>query len=46
VKKECINCGQSLVTDDDQLICVEKLNAGKTEEESVVPDDGFCKEWN
>jgi hypothetical protein len=35
-----------MVTEDDWLICVEKLKAGKTEEESIVDDDGYCEEWN
>jgi hypothetical protein len=37
---DCMSCGQSMVTEDDRLICTEKLKAGKTHEESIVSDDG------
>jgi hypothetical protein len=43
--RDCLNCAASFVTEDDRLICTEKLK-GKTEEESIVPDDGYCEEWN
>jgi hypothetical protein len=40
-----MSCGASFATEDVQLICIKKLK-GRTEEESIVPDDGYCEEWN
>lgn len=36
--KDCMNCSNSMVTDEDELFCVIK--------QKIVPDDGYCDEYN
>lgn len=36
--KDCMSCGHSMVTDEDELFCVIK--------QEIVPDDGYCDEYN
>jgi tRNA 2-selenouridine synthase SelU len=44
--KDCLNCSNSFGIKNERLICMEKQKAGKTVEESIVPEDGYCEEWN
>ena len=36
--KDCLSCGQSMVTDDDKLFCVVK--------EEIVEEDNVCSDYN
>lgn len=39
-EKNCFNCANSFVDDNDKLHCMVD------EKERIVEDDEFCKEWN
>jgi hypothetical protein len=44
--KDCLNCSNSFTMKDNRLICMDKQKTGKTVQESIVPEDGYCEEWN
>jgi hypothetical protein len=31
---------------DARLLCMTKQQDGKTVKESIVPEEGYCEEWN
>jgi len=37
-KKDCFNCGQSMVTDEDKLFCVAH--------QKIVNDEDVCEDYN
>ncbi|MDR2618108.1 MAG: hypothetical protein LBC62_04475 [Treponema sp.] len=44
--KDCTNCSNSFILRSNRLICIEKQKNGKTVQESIVDEDGYCEEWN
>jgi hypothetical protein len=44
--KDCLICSNSFSINGNRLICMVKQKAGKTVKESIVPEDGYCEEWN
>ena len=38
IPQDCLSCGQSMVTDEDNLFCVFH--------QKEVNDDGYCEEYN
>jgi hypothetical protein len=44
--KDCLNCSNSFSTKDNRFVCMVKQKAGITVKESIVPEDGYCGEWN
>ena len=44
--KDCLICSNSFSINGNMIICMVKRKAGKTVKESIVPEDGYCEEWN